>query len=115
MGELPLELALPRLVSPRLKIPPGMLGIAMAMSLIMPRETPSGLNLIGRSPVAMWRHSDKSDAGEHTLLAPGDNVIYQPISLREYEVLAQRRPPASSISRPSRWPRDAGAPHSQAG
>jgi allophanate hydrolase subunit 1 len=67
-----------------------MLGIAMAMSLIMPRETPSGLNLIGRSPVAMWRGSDKSGAGESPLLAPGDNVIYQPISLREYDVLAAK-------------------------
>jgi KipI family sensor histidine kinase inhibitor len=90
MGDVPPELVLPRLVSPRQRIPAGMLGIAMAMSLIMPRETPSGLNLIGRSPVAMWRRSDKSGAGESTLLAPGDNVIYQPISLREYEVLAAK-------------------------
>jgi KipI family sensor histidine kinase inhibitor len=90
MGDVPPELVLPRLVSPRQRIPAGMLGIAMAMSLIMPRETPSGLNLIGRSPVAMWRRSDKSGAGESTLLTPGDNVIYQPISLREYEVLAAK-------------------------
>jgi inhibitor of KinA len=90
MGDVPPELALPRLLSPRHKIPAGMLGIAMTMSLIMPRETPSGLNLIGRSPVAMWRRSGKSGAGENTLLAPGDNVIYQPISIREYEVLAAK-------------------------
>jgi inhibitor of KinA len=90
MGDVPPELALPRLVSPRQKIPAGMLGIAMAMSLIMPRETPSGLNLIGRSPVAMWRDSDKFGTGENTLLVPGDNVIYQPISVREYEVLAAK-------------------------
>ena len=88
MGDVPPELALPRHVSPRQKIPAGMLGIAMAMSLIMPRETPSGLNLIGRSPVAMWRHSDKP--GANILLAPGDPVIHQPISLREYEVVAAK-------------------------
>ncbi len=90
MGDVPSELVLPRLVSPRHKIPAGTLGIAMSMSLIMPRETPSGLNLIGRSPVAMWRDSDKPGTEENTLLAPGDNVIYQPISLREYEVLAAK-------------------------
>jgi inhibitor of KinA len=90
MGDVPPELVLPRLVSPRQKIPAGMLGIAMAMSLIMPRETPSGLNLIGRSPVAMWRDSVKFGAGENTLLAPGDNVIYQPISIREYKVMAAK-------------------------
>jgi allophanate hydrolase subunit 1 len=61
----------------------------MAMSLIMPRETPSGLNLIGRSPVAMWRHS-KSSGGGHTLLSPGDQVIYQPISGREYDALVTK-------------------------
>jgi inhibitor of KinA len=88
MGDVPPELALPRLVSPRQKIPAGMLGIAMAMSLIMPRETPSGLNLIGRSPIAMWRHSGKPSHGSHTLLAPGDKVIYRPVSQREYEALA---------------------------
>jgi KipI family sensor histidine kinase inhibitor len=87
MGDVPRELVLPRLVSPRPRIPSGMVGIAMAMSLIMPRETPSGLNLIGRSPVAMWRQSKPSGSGR-PLLTPGDQVIYQPVSPREYEVLA---------------------------
>jgi allophanate hydrolase subunit 1 len=90
MGDVPPELVLPRLMSPRLRIPAGMLGIAMAMSLIMPRETPSGLNLIGRSPVAMWRQLGKSNNVPHTLLAPGDKVIYQPVSRREYEALAAK-------------------------
>jgi inhibitor of KinA len=90
MGDVPPELELPRLVSPRHKIPAGMVGIAMAMSLIMPRETPSGLNLIGRSPVLMWKDSNEPGAGENTLLAPGDQVIYQPISRREYEVFAAK-------------------------
>jgi KipI family sensor histidine kinase inhibitor len=90
MGDVPPELLLPRLATPRHKIPAGSLGIAMAMSLIMPRETPSGLNLIGRSPVAMWQHSDKPGSQDGTLLAPGDNVIYQPVSLREYELLAAK-------------------------
>jgi KipI family sensor histidine kinase inhibitor len=89
-GDVPQELVLPRLVSPRHKIPAGMLGIAMAMSLIMPRETPSGLNLIGRSPVAMWRHSSRSSGGDDSLLAPGDKVIYQPVSVREYDRLAAK-------------------------
>ncbi len=89
-GDVPPELELPRLVSPRQKIPAGMLGIAMAMSLIMPRETPSGLNLIGRSPIAMWRHSGQPGRGAHTLLAPGDKVIYQPVSQREYDALAAK-------------------------
>ncbi len=90
MGDVPSQLLLPRLVTPRHRIPAGSLGIAMAMSLIMPRETPSGLNLIGRSPVAMWQHSDKPGSEDGTLLAPGDTVIHQPVSLREYELLAAK-------------------------
>ena len=90
MGDVPPELVLPRLATPRDKVPAGTLGIAMAMSLIMPRETPSGLNLIGRSPVAIWRNVEGTGAEAHTLLAHGDNVIYQPISLREYESLAAK-------------------------
>lgn len=84
MGEVPPELAVPRLQSPRLKITPGSLGIALAMSLIMPRETASGLNLIGCSPVAMWQ----DDVG--ALLRPGDKVIHEPISLREFHGLRAR-------------------------
>ena len=84
MGDVPEELVVPRLQTPRLKIPAGSLGIAMAMSVIMPRATASGLNLIGRSPVAMWQPDDGA------LLKPGDQVIYQPISLREYDDLAIR-------------------------
>jgi inhibitor of KinA len=84
MGDVPQELAFPRLQTPRIRIPAGSLGIAMAMSLIMPRETASGLNLIGRSPVAMWRPDDGA------FLKPGDKVIYQPVSMREYNDLAAR-------------------------
>ncbi len=89
-GDVPPELVLPRLTSPRPRIPAGMLGIAMAMSLIMPRETPSGLNLIGRSPIAMWRRAKTPADSDAPLLAPGDKVIYQPVSVREYEQLAAK-------------------------
>jgi inhibitor of KinA len=89
-GDVPPELVLPRLTSPRPRIPAGMLGIAMAMSLIMPRETPSGLNLIGRSPIAMWRRAKTPADSDGPLLAPGDKVIYQPVSVREYERLAAK-------------------------
>jgi KipI family sensor histidine kinase inhibitor len=84
MGDVPPELVVPRLQTPRLKIPAGSLGIAMAMSLIMPRETASGLNLIGRSPVPMWQ------PGVGAFLKPGDKVTHQPISPGEYNDLAAR-------------------------
>ncbi len=103
-GDVPPELVLPRLVSPRQKIPAGMLGIAMAMSLIMPRETPSGLNLIGRSPIAMWRHPGQPGRGALTLLAPGDKVIYQPVSQREYDALAAKAAAGELVLEPESEP-----------
>jgi inhibitor of KinA len=88
MGDVPAELALARRETPRLKIPAGSLGIGMAMSCIFPGESPCGLHLIGRSPIALWRQRTKSGAGPGALLAPGDKVVYVPISLREYRELS---------------------------
>jgi inhibitor of KinA len=82
LGDVPKELALPRRELPRVRIPPGSLGIALTMCCIMPRETPSGLHLIGRSPVALWRPRPGGEIG--ALLAPGDRVTFDPVSLREY-------------------------------
>jgi KipI family sensor histidine kinase inhibitor len=84
MGNVPSELMVPRLETPRPRIASGSLGIAMSMSSIIPRETASGHHLIGRSPVAMWRARDGA------LLKPGDKVMYRPISIREYHDLAAR-------------------------
>jgi len=83
MGDVPSELTLARRESPRLKIPAGSLAIASAMTCIFPMETPCGWHLIGRSPVALWERDPRPRA----LLAPGDKVMFAPVSLREYERL----------------------------
>jgi inhibitor of KinA len=83
MGDVPIELALPRRENPRLKIPAGSLAIASTMTCIFPQETPCGWHLIGRSPVPLWEHGSLHAA----LLAPGDQVKFKPTSLREYEIL----------------------------
>jgi KipI family sensor histidine kinase inhibitor len=82
MGDVPAALDLPRRESPRLKIPPGSLAITMNMTCIFPLESPCGWHLIGRSPVRLW-DSERGGA----LLAPGDQVTFAPVSLREYEDL----------------------------
>jgi allophanate hydrolase subunit 1 len=53
------------------------------MTCIFPLETPCGWHLIGRSPVPLWRKQPRPAA----LVAPGDQVIFTPISLREFEDL----------------------------
>jgi inhibitor of KinA len=86
LGDVPVELALPRRQIPRRKIPAGSLAIAMTMTCIFPLETPCGWHLIGRSPIGMW---DK-EANSGALLAPGDEVTFAPVSYREYEDLAAK-------------------------
>jgi inhibitor of KinA len=88
MGDVPAELVLPRRENPRTKIVAGSLAIGMTMSCIFPRESPCGLHLIARSPVALWRQQTKSGAGPGALLAPGDKVVFAPISLREYRIFS---------------------------
>jgi inhibitor of KinA len=94
MGDLPGELVLGRRETPRIKIPAGSLAIGTAMTCIFPRESPCGIHLIGRSPIALWRpHANtgaKTGSGPGALLAPGDKVVFAPISLREHRELAAK-------------------------
>jgi inhibitor of KinA len=83
LGDLPAELSLPRLSTPRLKVPAGSVAIATTMTSIYPIDHPGGWHLIGRSPVSLWERQPVV----RTLLAPGDKVTFMPVSLREYEEL----------------------------
>jgi KipI family sensor histidine kinase inhibitor len=86
LGDVPAELALPRRASPRLKIPAGSLAIANTMTSILPRETPSGWHVIGRSPMALFEVTPTAKA----LLAPGDTVAFRPVSIEEFENLCAK-------------------------
>jgi KipI family sensor histidine kinase inhibitor len=86
LGDVPPTLALPRRATPRLKIPAGSLAIANTMTSILPRETPCGWHVIGRSPVAFF----DLDAVPQALLAPGDTLAFAPVSLCEFENLSTR-------------------------
>jgi inhibitor of KinA len=107
LGDVPSELALPRREVPRTRIPAGSVAIAMSMSCIFPRETPCGLYLIGPPPVALWRQSTGAEFG--ALLAPGDRVIFAPISLREYEDLHAKAAVGKLVITPVDETRDAAA------
>ena len=85
LGDLPAELALPRRVSPRARVAAGSVGIAQHMTCLFPRETPCGLNLIGRTPAPLWDPRRR----EAALLAPGDRVIFSSISLDLFERLTR--------------------------
>jgi inhibitor of KinA len=89
MGDLRPELVLTRREIPRPRVAAGSVAIATTMSTIFPQESPTGWHVIGRSPAVLWRPT-KSGAGPAALLAPGDSVIFAPISLREYDDLTAR-------------------------
>ena len=86
LGDVPAKLVLPRLATPRLRVPAGSLAIATTMTCIIPLETPSGWHVIGRSPVTFLRRQPHVAA----LLAAGDTVKFMAVSLREYEQLEAR-------------------------
>lgn len=71
----PPELAVPRRVESRTKVPPGSVGLAGAFSGIYPRESPGGWQLIGRTDLEVWR----VDRNPPALLRPGVRVRFQEV------------------------------------
>jgi KipI family sensor histidine kinase inhibitor len=73
---LPQELAVPRLDTPRTKVPPGSVGVAGEFTGVYPRSSPGGWRLVGRTRARLW------DAGSVTpaLLAPGTRVRFTAVS-----------------------------------
>lgn len=87
MGGLPPELAMPRLASPRQRVPANSLAVAGEMCAVYPWESPGGWNLLGRTPVQLF---DLKQAGQPAMLAAGDRVRWYPVSRDEYERLQQQ-------------------------
>jgi inhibitor of KinA len=80
LGGLPETLALPRRTTPRVSVPPGSVGIVNRQSCIYPMATPGGWNLIGRTPLRLFR----PEADSITLLRAGDRVRFRPITPDEF-------------------------------
>ncbi|WP_048600823.1 5-oxoprolinase subunit PxpB [Rubeoparvulum massiliense] len=81
LGGLDPAIATPRKSTPRLKIPAGSVGIAGQQTGVYPLETPGGWQIIGRTPLRLF-----SLEQEHpTLLQPGDQVEFIPITREEFE------------------------------
>jgi len=81
LGEVPEEIAIPRLETPRLKVPAGSVGIAERQTGIYPCEAPGGWRIIGRTPLKLFDPNWQSPA----LLKPGDIVKFVSISEEEFK------------------------------
>lgn len=72
LGGLDPSLALPRLATPRTRVPAGSVAIGGAQTGIYPRESPGGWRLLGRTPLRLFDPRRASPS----LLAPGDRVRF---------------------------------------
>jgi len=84
LGELPAELRMPRLETPRTRVPAGSVAIADAQTGIYPGETPGGWNIIGRTPMQLF----DPKASVPSVIRPGDTVRFVPIDEMEFARLA---------------------------
>ncbi|WP_043929775.1 5-oxoprolinase subunit PxpB [Bacillus sp. EB01] len=83
IGGMSEKIAAPRRDNPRIKIPPRTVGIAGKQTGVYPIETPGGWQLIGRTPIELFRSENEPP----TLLRAGDKVKFIPISIEEYKSL----------------------------
>jgi len=76
LGGLPAILTMPRLVTPRLRVPAGSVAIAGGMAAVYPWDSPGGWRLVGRTGSRLF---DAADPQRPALLAPGDRVRWQAV------------------------------------
>ena len=82
---LPQQLRVPRLESPRTKVSAGSVAIANAQAGVYPLESPGGWNVLGRTPLQLFRVNENPP----TLLRPGDCVQFRRITRAQFDVFEQ--------------------------
>jgi KipI family sensor histidine kinase inhibitor len=75
LGDLPERLGLPRLATPRTRVPAGSVAIAGRQTAVYPFSTPGGWRLIGRTDLDIWDATRDRPAA----LLPGMRVRFVPI------------------------------------
>ena len=86
LGGLPKELHTPRHTKPRMVVPPGSVAIGGEQTGIYPLATPGGWNLIGRTPLRIFRPEQTPPV----LLAAGDRVKFRVITPEEFSKQEER-------------------------
>ncbi len=69
---LPVERAVPRLDTPRTKVPAGSVGLAGAFTGVYPTASPGGWQLLGHTDLTLW----DTTRDEPAILAPGTRVRF---------------------------------------
>jgi len=100
LGGMDKRIATPRQETPRLKIPTGSVGIAGEQTGIYPLESPGGWQLIGRTPLRLF----KPDSKPEFLFNAGDYIQFYPVDRDEYEQIAAAV--AARTYQPKRTPKE---------
>jgi len=82
---LPVELHTPRKTTPRTEVPTGSVGIGGAQTGIYTLATPGGWNLLGRTPIRLFR----PEADEPAWLRVGDHVLIERITAKQFETWSE--------------------------
>ncbi len=88
LGGLSERLSVPRLPTPRLKVPAGSVGIAGTQTGVYPLESPGGWRIIGRTSLRLFDATRQVP----TPISPGDKVRFVPIGERDYLQAASESP-----------------------
>lgn len=81
LGGMDSRIAVPRLKSPRSRIPAGSVAIAWGQTGIYPSPTPGGWRIIGRTPRRLFQPQNENPV----LLKPGNYLRFLPIRPDEYK------------------------------
>lgn len=95
----------PRLATPRTRVPAGAVGLAAGFTGAYPRETPGGWRLIGTTPAILF----DPDAASPAVLAPGTHVRFRPLD-RETPTPRREHRPRQSSRREDAFSRSAAGP-----
>jgi inhibitor of KinA len=80
LGGLPEVLRIPRRATPRAHVPAGSVAIGGSQTGVYPVDSPGGWQIIGRTPLPLFRPRERQAA----LLKPGDQVRFKVISEQEF-------------------------------
>ena len=81
LGDLDENMRVPRLETPRVKVPKGSVALTEQFANIYTFESPGGWNILGNTPLDVF---DNSKEVEPNLINPGDTVVFKQINIEEY-------------------------------
>ena len=79
LGILKTNKSISRLDNPRLSVPIGSVGVVDKLSVIYPKQSPGGWNIIGRTKFKLFDENKNIP-----ILLPGDSIIFKNISKKEF-------------------------------